>query len=226
MSFSLTRLSATLTTVLSPTIYSTPTLIVYRRKATGSQLISISGNGTIYHFGEKDSFTVNWIADYTNKTNAYDDNADTYAHYGVPQQGETDAVIFDYGTITERFVFYKCSAGSTYVTSYVYISNDGSSWVRKITSNVSSPTTYSFSDTFRYLKITLQATYAGYLHYIYEITAFSKTNNIYSKTITPQDKVVIEEFDYSNYTIGVEGNVNISIYERAPPSSVSEVWIK
>lgn len=227
---SITKFSTSLTSVLAPTTYTVLSLPVYKRTASGSIIVSMSGSGAVRIFSNRDDFSATWNLNYEYKNNAFDENLSSYAHYLVPPAtGETDALTVDFNTVADRIILIGLFGGNTTVYHRLYGSPDGNTWNLLLTSNVTSATAYTLRSTFRYLKITVQntSTSASHSSCICELAAFPIAGAVYARSITYEDKVVFGEIQTNRYYITVEPSpsLTIAVFERAPPSSGSEVWV-
>ncbi|MEM0506654.1 MAG: hypothetical protein QXW58_05315 [Thermosphaera sp.] len=226
----ITKFTASLTQALAPTNYSTLSNPIYKRTPVGSIIICLTGSGTIRVFQAKDNFTPTWNLNYSNQSGAFDDDLSSYAGYGVPANtSETTALTIDYNSNTERiFMIRLCGTGS-YIIHRIYVSGDGVNWSLLFQTNVTTATTYVYKATFRYARITVQNTDTAntYSSILYEIAAFALVNASFTKSITYADKITFDEIQCNPYWVFAEPNpsLNLSIYERTPPSSATEIWL-
>ncbi|MEM0010921.1 MAG: hypothetical protein QXT84_04405 [Candidatus Bathyarchaeia archaeon] len=227
---SITKLSATLTQAVAPTTYTSVSNPIYRRTPAGSVLLATVGSGTVRVFQSKDSFTATWNLNYSNQSNAFDDNLSTYASYTVPAgQPETDALTVDFGAVDERYIHVRLLSSASNLYHRVYISSDGSSWMKVLETNTTTATSYVFKGIFRYVKITVLNTDSTYVNtsYINEVSGFGTGSAFFTRTVSLANRVVIDEIQPNPYWLWVDPSpsLTVSVFERAPPSSAGEIWV-
>lgn len=229
---SVLKITGNLTQVLAPTSFTTYACPVYARVPPGKTQIGLVGNGTIRVFTSKDNFTVTWTNTPTNPGNAFDENLDTYAYYWVGYSTpETEGGIIDYGSVEERYLFLRLSNYVGVGRFKIYDSSDGSTWNLIIDVNPGAGTSLVFKRTFRYVKINFYNPSSSLNETnlrINEVNAFKVSNAVFSKTITFDSGIIIEEISYPRYWLIVDPttNISVSVFEDSAPASFSRIIIR
>ncbi|MEM3964868.1 MAG: hypothetical protein QW584_04000, partial [Thermofilaceae archaeon] len=140
-----------------------------------------------------------------------------------------EAVTVDFGAVAERYIHVRLYGSSADCYHRIYTSSNGSTWTLWITTNTSSATSFFIKDTIRYIRITVQnaTTTVSVISYICEVNGFATSSAFFTRTVSYTDKVVIDEIQVNPYWIWVDPSpsLTVSVFERASPSSATEVWI-
>jgi hypothetical protein len=122
-------------------------------------------------------------------SNVYDKNESTYAQWSIAASSSADLFSFDLGAQKPVFVYIVVSSGGgSYVTFYIYGSNDNSTWTQLgslNTTNINQIYTLLVYGNYRYFKVSANNTDTGsHSANVYEVEVWNPGNTLKTFTST------------------------------------------